>query len=435
MTRRILLIAEAANPGWVSVPLVGWSLAAALREREDAHLVTQIRNRDAVLRAGLREGEDVTFIDSEALMRPAWKLGEKVGGSNGKGFTALQAVSALAYPYFERLVWQAFEQRLRGGEFALVHRVTPLSPAVPSLLARRLERIGVPFVLGPINGGVPWPKGYEAERRAEREWLAPLRPLHRLLPGHRATYASAAAVLAGSRVAAAGVPAPARERTIWLPENAVDPSRFPPKPPRAPGPLRAVFIGRLVACKGMEMGIAAAAPLIREGRMTLDIIGDGPLRAALEEEAARHGASDGITFHGWMPHAEVAATAGRADALLFPSIREFGGGVVLEAMAMGLAPLVVDYAGPAELVTEETGYKVPITPRETLIPALRAELTRMVEAPAEVAEKGRRARACVEEHYTWAAKAAFVSSVYDWALGERARPPAFTPAAEPRDAA
>ncbi|MGZ9809040.1 glycosyltransferase family 4 protein [Pseudoroseicyclus sp. H15] len=430
MARRILLIAEAANPEWVSVPLVGWSLAQALAEREDVHLVTQIRNRDAVLRAGLQEGRDVTFIDSEALMRPAWKLGERLGGTGGKGFTALQAVSALAYPYFERLVWRAFEARLKAGEFALVHRITPLSPTAPSPLAARLAKIGVPFVLGPLNGGVLWPKDFEAERRAEREWLAPFRAAHKALPGRGATFAHAAAVLAGSRHTAGELPRTARDRTIWLPENAVDPARFPAKPPRAPGPLRAVFIGRLVPYKGPDMALAAAAPLIREERMTFDIIGDGPMAEALKGEAARQGLTSGVTFHGWLPHAEVAATAGQADLLLFPSIREFGGGVVLEAMAMGLAPLVVDYAGPGELIAPGTGYLVPLAPRATLVPSLTQLLIRLADAPAEVAATGARAREMALHHYTWAAKAEFVSATYDWVLGVRPAPPVFAPASQ-----
>ncbi len=410
---RVLVIAEAANPEWVSVPLVGWSLAKALREVADVHIVTQIRNRDAILRAGLVEGTDFTAIDSEALARPLWKLASLLRMGEGRGWTMVQAVSALSYPWFEHLVWCAFGSRIRAGAFDIVHRVTPLSPTVPSPIAAKCRRAGVPFVVGPLNGGVPWPKGFEAARLREREWLSYFRAAHRLLPGRSATFAGAAAVIAGSRHTESEMPLGSRRH--YLPENGVDPACFAPRMARAPGPMRACFIGRMVPYKGPDMLLEAAEPLVRAGQLEIEMIGDGPMLSELRARWSLHG----VTFRGWLDQSGVRDVAAECDLFAFPSIREFGGGAVLEAMVLGLAPLVVDYAGPGELVREGIGFKVPIGSRAEVIARFRAALEARVADPAGTAATGARARAHVLAEFTWAAKAARIAEIYAEVLEER----------------
>ena len=421
---RALIIAEACNPEWVSVPLVGWSHYRALRDVARVHLVTQQRNRDALLRAGLREGDDFTAIDHERIVGPLYRLANKLGGSGGKGWTIRTAAYTLAYPWFERLLWRAFSPRLRAGEFDLVHQLTPLSPTSSPRTAARCRKIGIPFIWGPINGGVPWPRAFDQARRREREWLSYVRSAHKLMPRYSAARRSAAALILASRDTWRQMPPRYHDKCFYIPENAVDPARFTRRRDRtASRPLRLVYLGRLVPYKGPDMALEAAKPLLERGDVTLDIWGDGPLKPDLEKMAA---GLPGVRLGGWIEHAKVQDILADADLLVFPSIREFGGGVALEAMAVGTPAMVVDYGGPAELVTRETGWLIPLGEREQIVTSLRSELERMVAAPGEVDEKGRRSQREVAEKFTWPVKARQSRQVYDWVLG-RSQKPDFAP--------
>ena len=423
---RVLLVGEAANPEWASVPLVGYSHARALADVADVHLVTHLRNRAALLRAGLVEDRDFTALATDSVVRPLRWLSRRLGAGSGLGWTSVSAFSALSYYRFEDLLWRRFGERLRRGDFDIVHRLTPLSPVTPSLLAARCRRIGVPFILGPLNGGLPWPPGYDRVRLREREWFSYLRPAYKLLPRHRSTLTDAAAVIAGSRSTWSEIVGKCRDRCIYIPENAIDPVRFPPPKARRPSDrLRAVFLGRLVPYKGPDMLLEAAAPMIRDGKLRLTFIGDGPMRADLEQTVRSLGLQEAVTFSGWVDQREVHRHLDEADVLAFPSIREFGGAVALEGMASGAVPIVMDYGGPAELVTDECGYQIPMGARSEIIERLRALTLAICRDPAQLAPRREAGYRRVLASFTWAAKARQVLEIYRWVLGGRPGKPDF----------
>ncbi|HTP28459.1 MAG TPA: glycosyltransferase family 4 protein [Anaeromyxobacteraceae bacterium] len=423
---RVLLIAQQCNPDWVSVPLVGWSHSRALASLTDAHVVTHAHNRENLARAGLAEGSSFTAVDpavADAIVRRISSLLGVPFGSQ-KGWTTLTALSLLSYYYFERQVWRTFGRRIRAGEFDIVHRLTPLSPAIPSPIAPRCAKVGVPFVLGPINGGLPWPAGFGHVRASEREWLSYVRAVHRWLPGYRSTRSAAAALIAGSRQALAEVPPRYQGKAVYVPENAIDPSRFG----MASGtvaldpPLRVAFVGRLVATKGVDILLEAAAPLVRAGKVHIDVIGDGPDGPALRALADREGILANVDFAGWIDHRALTVRLQKSHVFGFPSVREFGGGVVLEAMALGLVPIVLDYGGPGELVSSSTGFALPMGPREALVQRFRGTLEHLAANPSLVRSMSERARHRVHTSFTWTVKAAQVLEIYRWILGQREKP-------------
>ena len=414
---RVLVIAEAANPEWVSVPLVGWSMVNALRAVAEVHIVTQVRNRDAFQRAGLIEGRDFTAFDTEKIAGPAHRVVELLRGGKGKGWTLVTAISTLIYPFFERQVWKRFGAAIQRGDFDIVHRVTPLSPTTPSPIAKKCRRANMPFMLGPLNGGLPWPPGFDSERRNEREWLSYVRGLYRLLPNRTSTLEAASVIVAGSRHTAAEIPSKYADRVIYMPENGIDPARFSiASTPPDSGPLELCFIGRLVPYKGPDMALQAALPLLRDGRAHFNVIGAGPMEDQLRALVATEQIENAVTFHGWVAHDQVQKVAATSRIFVFPSVREFGGGAVLEAMALGMVPVVVDYGGPGELVAMGGGVAVPLTSRDEIVASVQRALLALADDKGRIESIASGARAWAMENMTWAAKAQTMVKIYESVL-------------------
>lgn len=425
---RVLLVAEAANPEFVSVPLVGWSHSRAISRITDAYTVTQVRNRKAFLDSGLCEPDDFLAIDSEYIAKPIYQFGQ-VLRRLGLGWTSTTALAAVSYYGFERELCRKLGQDIMSGRWDLVHRITPLSPTIPSFfLARVCKQAGVPLVLGPLNGGVPWPSQFRRALFAEGEFLAYVRSAYKLLPGYRSTLRHASAIIVGSGDTRDQMPPAVHDKLVYIAENAVDIARFEAVAPAyESSPLRVGFVGRLVPYKGADMMLEALAEFVRDRLVEVHIYGDGPERSSLDSICSRHGISSGVVFHGWVEHRRLQHELSQNHMLVFPSIREFGGGVVLEAMAMGVVPAVVDYGGPGELVTAETGFAIPMGSRDDIIRDTR-ECVRRVLADPVVLERMRVAgMSRVREHFTWEAKANKVLEVYRWAIGHQRESPEADP--------
>jgi glycosyltransferase involved in cell wall biosynthesis len=190
-------------------------------------------------------------------------------------------------------------------------------------------------------------------------------------------------------------------------------------------------VGRLVPYKGADILLEAAAPLLRKERLYIDIVGDGPEMEHLRTMTKDLGISGSVELPGWIEHTALQDRLRRSDVFAFPSVREFGGGVVLEAMSLGIVPVVADYAGPSELVTDDTGYRIPMGDREALVAGFRKRLEALVIDPTGIRAMGRRARERVFELFSWEAKAAQTRRVYQWVLGDADKPDFGLPLSKP----
>ncbi len=108
----------------------------------------------------------------------------------------------------------------------------------------------------------------------------------------------------------------------------------------AAGPWRLVVVGRLTVNKNQQGAVAALADLVAGGLdASLDIVGDGPERAAIEAQVAEAGLVDRVRFHGMVDHATVMEVFAASDLQLLTTFQEGYGKVLLESMVVGVVPI------------------------------------------------------------------------------------------------
>lgn len=415
----VLVLASDCNPEWPSLPVVGYKYAVALSTVCDVVVVTHVRNKDNILKLHPDAGKETkgqplsfVFIDTEYIAAPLFKLSKFLRGGTEVAWSTGMIMAYPSYVEFERQTWKAFGKRLKDREFDIVHRITPMSPTMPSFMAGRGPQ---PFVLGPLNGNLDWPIAFSVEQKREKEGLRKLRDFYKYMPFVRRTFTKASAVLASFQHTINDLDAVPSDRIVMFPEVGYDDKIFypPHTPPRRDRPMRFLFVGRLVPYKLPEVAVRAFLDA-NIGNSTLHFVGNGPEETRLRKIVADAGAEDRVIFEGRLKQAEVAQKMRDCDIFVFPSIRELGAGVVVEAMACGMLCLVVDYGGPADLVAPDRGVKVPMAPLDDLVGSFRNEIEQAYQRHRTADDDHRRAFAAdyVRERYLWNKKAEFTLDIY-----------------------
>ncbi|MBV8115001.1 MAG: glycosyltransferase [Silvibacterium sp.] len=179
------------------------------------------------------------------------------------------------------------------------------------------------------------------------------------------------------RALARGFPA----EKLWVHHIGVDLNKFRPSGHSPPPQQLVLFVGRLVENKGCGHLIRAMAGVqqrLPEARVV--VVGDGPLRSALESEART--LLRQFTFTGMQPHSEVRRWMEKATVLVMPSVEVASGDseglgmVMCEAQALGLPGIGFRGTGVEEALAHgESGLLVPSGDEAALAEAIVRVLT------------------------------------------------------------
>jgi glycosyltransferase involved in cell wall biosynthesis len=414
LRRRVLLIIEQCNPEWASVPLVGFEFYQGIRELSDVTLVTHQRNQAALEK--VREGQKILYIKESNFSGKFYRF---IAQMSNRGRVNWPLLHALSYPLYEEFNRQVFYQlgpAVLRGDFDIVHAITPMIPRYPYKIIEACKN--TPFILGPVNGGVPFPQNFEDIAWREFAQFNFLRAFTRIIPGYAITYRKADYIFAGSTYTLDflqnlfAIPA---QKIELFPENGISSEFFlEPERDMTTGPFQLLFVGRLVPYKGADILIDALEALPRAVRppVRLTIVGDGPERQNLETQVSRLGLTETVTFTGWVDQKVTKDFYAKADIFCFPSIREFGGAVVLEAMACGLPAIIADHGGIAEYVSSDCGFKIAPRSRDFLVQELARYIGLLYHDHQLRQSMGQNARHRAQS-FAWDQKALHLNKAYE----------------------
>ena len=402
---RVLLSAFACAPNHGSEPEVGWQWALQIARFHNVTVLTQTEHRAAI------EGELKRIRNGEPEPEFAYF-------DLGKSLHWMKKSSLGLRIYY--VLWQKWARaevrRLhRIQPFEIFHHVTFAAFRYPSVIWGH----NAPCIWGPVGGIestparlLPWnhPVSLVVEIFRNLSNLIQAAPFNDL--PHRA--AASDAVLVSTvemQQSLAKLDLPSQ----LMPTIGLRTGEFPYQKHRAPqGPLRILFVGKIIALKGIDLALEALK--LSGADATLTLVGTGNYLRAARRHMEKLGLEKRVTFRGQMARKEVLNLYPEFDVMIFPSLHDTGGYAVIEAMFNELPVICLDCGGPAVAVRAECGVKVPLKNRRQVIEDLAAAIRHYHEHRETLLTHGKVARQTILERYDWDKKGIQMNQVYEETL-------------------
>jgi glycosyltransferase involved in cell wall biosynthesis len=399
---RICIVAEHASYKFGGEAVLPLHYFAGLRERGiETWMVVHTRTREELESAFPDDRERFRFVPDAWFHKLLFRLSSFLPRRISEATLGL--LSQLTTQYLERKIVRELIER---ESIDVVHQPIPVSPRFPSLMTG----LGVPVVIGPMNGGMEYPNAFRSTESAlGRTAISFGRGLssffNSLLPGKK----RADVLLVANQRTREALPAGVQGRVIELVENGVQLKTWSGGNNGSVATAGFVFLGRLVDWKALDIAIEA---LSRVPEAELTIIGDGPMRETWRQTAEQLGVAERVKFTGFLPQVECAPRLRASLALVLPSIYECGGAVVLEAMASSIPVIATKWGGPVDYLDESCGFLVEPSSREAMVEGFAAAMKSLVAEPQLRDRLGAQGRQRVEQHFDWKKKIDRILEIY-----------------------
>ena len=386
---------------------MGWNIARELATRHELWIITRENNRESIEASSEAWARDVHWVYVDP---PRWLTFWKRGMRGLRIFYTLW--QWVAYRRAKRLVQEV--------DFDLAHHVTFGKFWIPSPLAS----LSLPFVFGPVGGGESAPRELlddsSLRTRVEETARKLISNMVPRLPVIRSWYRNTAWTFAATEqthdaLSDAGVRCLSVLRQSGIGHDEVDRfAEMQPRRVRKGDELVLVTACRLVNWKAVDLAIEAVHRARKMGcDVKLTVLQEGPELVALKKLRGSLRLGSVVDFKGRLPTLEdVYQTMIDADALIHPALHEAFGQSCLEAMALGVPVITMDWAGPGMIVNQDTGYLVDPGNREQTVQRFAEEILRLAEDKKNGVDMSEACRSRAGKEFRWSDLVEEIEEVY-----------------------
>lgn len=375
----LLISAYACAPNRGSEHAVGWAwVTESQRLGHTVWVLTSPAHRDSI-ESACRSTGDLTNIRWIFPEVPGWPLRQGTEPKWERTYNFL----------WQRAAARHARELLQTTHIDLIHHVTWAGIRAPTFLGQ----LGPPLLIGPIGGGEICPAPLRVALGIRGRVLEGIRNLSNATIGFnplvRPGLLSAAAIFVSTEETRKLLERTIRREAIVFSQVTIADQPAIPARTARPADPRFIYAGRLLYWKGMHIALSAFAQIVKQipaARFT--IVGDGPERGRLGRQVRALGLSHHVDFIPRLPQQQLFELFESNDLLLFPSLHDSGGFVVMEAMSRGLPVVCLDLGGPKDIVTADAGVVVRTGNRDTdsVASAMAEEILRLVSCPDRLAE-------------------------------------------------
>lgn len=410
---KVLISAYACNPDEFSQMYpgedeTGWRLMDQLSRFHDVRVITDISNKKGIEKDLVQR--DLVKVNFYYLQLPSLlRMLQKV--EFGKRI----------YYYLWQIKALKVSLRLhRQFHFDLANHITFGNDWIPTFIGAFLP---APFIWGPLGGGQKTPKGLLQEYSVYGKLAEGVRSAAQWLGRHdffrRRCLKRAKAILVCNRETREKIPRKYAGKIHLFPVNGIslEDTKANTSERNSDRVFRVLTAGRFHRLKGFALAIKSFGIFSKKfPNSEFVLIGKGSEEKCLKRLIHNLGLESKVLNYTWMRREELLVQMRSSDVVLFPSFRDGGGAVVVEAMSCGKPVVCLDTGGPGFHIKEEWGIKISPKNSEYVVRKMAKALEELYLNKELKIKMGVAARKRAEEFYLWDRLGERLQEIYQQAL-------------------